>query len=572
MICKNLAYWVFTSGEEGVHGLDWGIKHASKSFADRYKLDSRYRSLLEDFSLSPSLEQEREQERERPKKAGLILLPWQGGEKDRDEETLMGFIFPGSDHKGRPNISTVACVVPADVVRALTPSHVTRALWSSNDLERIARKNSEKPGVSPEGKEGSDERIAQKDFVRPDTLYLDEEKASSATEVPFPLSSSLKWPKKDVGYLMIDGVVRDLSVKKRNLPTPQLAALLMALALTFGVACCWGSIRDFSQKYLIQPVCSWWSGGDPSPSTNSPEDPETTERREKRREKREAIIDILSKNKGEDYLKGLAGLMWVPEPWKEKASLVDFLIVEAISENFTVKLKNEKWLVEKGDQGGRGGQEKKLINVSVFKENFKITVLSPLGKDFSSVVDETDRGEFFSISPKKAGIEAWGSLKKGLNDQLSQFIDMTKNPGVSLESATQPIAEDRRTLEERLDELLEKSDTHKDKGFGCLSFFYGDGKEGYQVLLLNMEDLSEGKKLDKYIFVKKDNWRRIDVSDLGKHLDGTLQKKPYIKFDDDRRDITFFLAPKSKREKGGDFKEFLDVFFDDLLKSVLVEE
>ena len=59
MICKNLAYWVFTSGEEGVHGLDWGIKHASKSFADRYKLDSRYRSLLEDFSLSPSLEQER---------------------------------------------------------------------------------------------------------------------------------------------------------------------------------------------------------------------------------------------------------------------------------------------------------------------------------------------------------------------------------------------------------------------------------------------------------------------------------------------------------------------------------
>ena len=42
MIGKNLAYWVFTSGEEGVHGLDWGVKHASKSFPDRYKLDSRY--------------------------------------------------------------------------------------------------------------------------------------------------------------------------------------------------------------------------------------------------------------------------------------------------------------------------------------------------------------------------------------------------------------------------------------------------------------------------------------------------------------------------------------------------
>ena len=281
MICKNLAYWVFTSGEEGVHGLDWGIKHASKSFADRYKLDSRYRSLLKAFRLLPSLE--------RPRKgAGLILLPWQGGGKDQDEETLMGFIFPGSDHKGRPNISTVACVVPADVVRALTPSHVTRVLWSSSDLERIAQKNS----------------------VRPDTLYLDEEKASSTTEVPLPLFPSLKWPGKDVGYLMIDGHVRDLkcfypqlcppaegAAKKRKVRMPQLAALLMALALTFGVACCWGSIRDFFYKYLIQPVCSLWSGGDPAPSTDSSEDPETTERRAKRRENLENIIDILAKNK-----------------------------------------------------------------------------------------------------------------------------------------------------------------------------------------------------------------------------------------------------------------------------------
>lgn len=558
MICKNLAYWVFTSGEEGVHGLDWGIKHASKSFADRYKLDSRYRSLLKAFRLLPSLE--------RPRKgAGLILLPWQGGGKDRDEETLMGFIFPGSDHKGRPNISTVACVVPADVVRALTPSHVTRALWSSNNLERIAQKNS----------------------VRPDTLYLDGEKTSSTTEVPLPLFPSLKWPGKDVGYLMVDGHVRDLrglypplcppaegAAKKRKRRMPQLAALLMALALTFGVACCWGSIRDFFQKYLIQPVCSLWSGGDPVPSTDSSEDPETTERRAKRRENLEDIIDILSKNKGGDYLKGLAGLMWTPEPWKEKASLVDFLIVEAISENFTVKLKNEKWLVERGDKEDRGSQEKKLINVSVFKENFKITVLSPLGKDFASVVDEMDRGEFFSISPKKAGIEAWDSLKNDLKDRLSKFIDTTKNPGVSLESATHTIAEDRQTLKKRLDNLLEKTEAPENQtnGYGCLSFFYGDGKEGYQVLLLNMEDLSEGKKLDEYIFVKKDNWRRIDVSDLGKRLDGTLQKRPYIKFDDDRRDITFFLAPESKREKDGGFEEFLDVFFDDLLKSVSVED
>ena len=568
MSCKNLAYWVFTSGEEGVHGLDWGIKHASKSFADRYKLDSRYRSLLKAFRLLPSLE--------RPRKgAGLILLPWQGGGKDRDEGTLMGFIFPGSDHKGRPNISTVACVVPADVVRALTPSNVIRALWSSNDLERIAQKNS----------------------VRPDTLYLDEEKASSVTEGSLPLFSSLEWPGKDVGYLMVDGHVRDLrglypplcppaeeAAKKRKLRMPQLAALLMALALTFGVACCWGSIRDFFQKYLIQPVCSWWSGEDASPSTDSSEDLVTAERIKKRKEKREAIIDILYKNKREDYLKGLAGLMWVPEPWKEGTFFFPpegrAIAIEEISGGFIANLSDKKWLVEKGDKGGRGSQKKKLINVrkkklinvSAFKEKLKNTVLPPLEKDFSSVEDETD---FFSKKPKESGTEAWDSLKNDLKGRLSQFIiDTMRNPGVSFESTTQPIAEDRRTLEERLDKLLERAEApeYQKDGCGYLSFFYGDGKEGYQVLLLNMEGLSAGQKPDEYIFVKKDNWRRIDVSKLEKRLDGTLQKDPYIKFDERTRNITFFLAPESKREKDGGFEEFLGVFLEDLLKSVSVED
>lgn len=545
MICKNLAYWVFTSGEDGVHGLDWGIKHASKSFADRYKLDSRYRSLLKAFSLLPCLE--------RPQKgAGLILLPWQDRGKDRDEGALMGFIFPGNDHKGRPNISTVACVVPADVLRTLTLSEVVRVLWSSNDLERIARRNS----------------------VRPDTLSLDE-KAPSAAEVPLPIPPSLKWPGKDVGYLMMDGRVRDLrgfcpplcppaeeAAKKRKLRTPWFAALLVALALTFGVACCWGSIRDFFWRKFIEPVCSWWTGEDPSPSDNSLEDPKIAERRKKRDE----IIAILSENRREDYLKGLAGLIWVPDSWNEGTFSFpsEGSEIEGISEGFTARLKDEEWLVEKGDKGGRGGQEKKLINESAFKEKFKDVLLSH-SHDFSS---STDEGDYFSIRFKE---EDWDSLKNDLSDQLSQFIDTTKNPGVSLESATHPIAEDRQTLEERLDELLEKSDAHKDKGFGYLSFFYGDGKEGYQVRTLYM-NLDEAEELDEYIFVKKDNWRRIDVSNLGKRLVGTLQKEPYIEFNDRHRSITFFLAPKSNREKGGDFKEFLDVFFDDLLKSVLVEE
>ena len=67
---RNLYYFVFTSGEEGVHGLDWGIKFSSKVLGDAVNLDINYRELLKKFALSPSLE--------RPNKdndIGLLLLP-----------------------------------------------------------------------------------------------------------------------------------------------------------------------------------------------------------------------------------------------------------------------------------------------------------------------------------------------------------------------------------------------------------------------------------------------------------------------------------------------------------------
>lgn len=546
MIGKNLAYWVFTSGEEGVHGLDWGIKHASKSFPDRYELDSRYRSLLKAFSLLPSLE--------RPQRgAGLILLPWQGQGKDGDEGALMGFIFPGNDHKGRPNISTVACVVPADVAHTLTPSEAVRALWSSNDLERIARRNS----------------------VRPDTLFLDE-KAPSAAEVPLPIPPSLKWPGKDVGYLMMDGHVRNLrgfcpplcppaerAVAKRKLRTLQFAAPLVVLALAFGVYFCWDKINSFLQR-LIQPVCSWWSGEGPSPSTGSLKEPKAPERREEIREKREAIIAILSQNRGEDYLKGLAGLLWMSESWGEGTFSLPsegrtITITEEISGGFISNLSNKKWWVEKSDEGG-GKKQNKLINVSVFKENFK-NVLSSNDQYFSSSRDE---GDYFS---KVA--EDWGKVN-GLREALKNTI---KDSGFSPETAAHRTAEDRSTLEKRLDGLLEKIEARKNQGYGYLSFFYGSGEEGYRVLTLYM-DLNEPEEPEKSIFVKKSNkWRRIDVSALEKRLDGTPRDRPCIEFNNARREIAFFLKkPQSNREKDGNFKEFLGVFLDDLLKSVSLEK
>lgn len=539
MICKNLTYWVFTSGEEGIHGLDWGVKHASKSFPDRYKLDSCYRSLLKAFSLVPSLE--------RPQKGmGLLLLPWQ----DRDEGTLMGFIFPGTDHKGRPNISTVACVVPSDVVRALSFSEVIRALWSSNDLERIAHRNS----------------------IRPDTLYFDKEKApSSGTEVPLPLFPSLKWPGKDIGYLMIDEHVRELRClypplcppteeadAKRKLRTPRLAALLMVLALAFGGACCWGSIHEFFLK-LIQPVRSWFGGGKPS---SSPTPPKNLKIIEKIAEREEIIKEIEETLKKEAF-KGLAGLVWVSYPWNEGAFSFPsegsaVAIIEEIRERFTARLRNEKWLVEKRDKGGKGRQ-KKLMNVSVLKDNFEKILLSH-NKNFYSF---TDGGNYFS---KIVNMDDWNRVKNYFKNELTQELFKNTMQNADSESAIEmdTIAEDRPTLEKRLDELLKKSEDYTNEGHGYLSFFYGGGEEGYRVLTLSVDT----KMVEESIFIKKsDNWRRINVSKLKERMNGSSKEKPCIKFDDDRRDITFFLVSQS-RKMDNNFEEFLGVFWDDLLKSV----
>ena len=132
-------------------------------------------------------------------------------------------------------------------------------------------------------------------------------------------------------------------------------------------------------------MCS--SDLDPSPSDNSLEDPKIAERRKKQDE----IIAILSENRREDYLKGLAGLIWVPDSWNEGTFSFpsEGSEIEGISEGFTARLKDEEWWVEKSDQGGRKSPEQKLINVSVFKENFK-NVLSSNDQYFSSSRDEGD--------------------------------------------------------------------------------------------------------------------------------------------------------------------------------------
>lgn len=175
MNTKSLHYWIFTSGEQGIHGLDWGIKHASEYFVDRQKLDTDYRALLKDFGLPPSLE--------RPaSEVGLVLLPWD------KSDFIAGFVFSGTDHGARPNTSSIICVISSELVGLQSADELLEKIWRKNDIPEIARKNSQN---------------------RPDTLRIYGEDISRDVTPYF--KNSINWPSVNNGWLQIDGELRELS-------------------------------------------------------------------------------------------------------------------------------------------------------------------------------------------------------------------------------------------------------------------------------------------------------------------------------------------------------------------------
>ena len=170
----NIDYWIFTSGEKGIHELDWGVKYASPAFTDRLSLDIRYRALLKDFSLPPSLS--------RPDNGvGMFLLPWDNG-------SALGFIFSGSDHQGRPNTSAVVCLITESISRNFSVSDVSQRIWENNDLESIAL-NTEKE--------------------RPNMLSLGGDCVVSKQSPSFV--SVLSWPYPTMGYIQVNGVLKTLT-------------------------------------------------------------------------------------------------------------------------------------------------------------------------------------------------------------------------------------------------------------------------------------------------------------------------------------------------------------------------
>ena len=132
----HLPYFVFTSGEEGVSRLDWGVKFSSPSFFSlpdptvrNLEVDKAYRKVCQEFSCALGLK--RPNEGAGP---GFLVLPWQGS------DTLVGFVFPYADRNGRPNISLVGVVVPRAQRASLELNTFIRALSRQNPLEKIARR------------------------------------------------------------------------------------------------------------------------------------------------------------------------------------------------------------------------------------------------------------------------------------------------------------------------------------------------------------------------------------------------------------------------------------------------
>ncbi len=213
----ELNYFIFTSGEKGVHGFDWGVKFlsAKNSLQNPHNLDEFYRKTLSEFNLSPSLE--------RPENIGVLLIPFA-------DENLLGFIFPGHDLKGRPNTITIACKIPDEISKRFNVNDAVKILWNSNNITQISKNN------------------------RPDTLAFNDE-ISSANE--FPFVNLTAWPNVNNGYIVIDGKVRELHREiepKKIKPRSNKTWIVLAGVLFAGLIIFYGASKFSSPAKKILPT------------------------------------------------------------------------------------------------------------------------------------------------------------------------------------------------------------------------------------------------------------------------------------------------------------------------------
>ena len=130
-----LPYFVFTSGEKGLYGEDWGVKFVSPSL-DAKMVDEAYRRAVEAFGLPPSLK------RPSNETVGILFLPWNKNENRH----VIGFIVPNTDRAGRGNIALVGVFVDGYLDKdGICEKDLVLGIWNSNDVVGIATHAARRP-------------------------------------------------------------------------------------------------------------------------------------------------------------------------------------------------------------------------------------------------------------------------------------------------------------------------------------------------------------------------------------------------------------------------------------------
>lgn len=214
----NIPYFVFTSGEDGVSGLDWGVKFVSPTSLfgqlNSQETDSFYKALMHSFGLAVDFKGHSLSEPD------LLLVPWKVG------SVMAGFIFPywDSSEGRRSNISLVSALIPASISKKYPDPHVViEMLWDQNLLEDIAKRENDRKHIKDrppflsfsesEKRGGANQFEVTGDFTREKRMTAVNQENSGlppAIERLF-IPERLSWPDLHKGTVVLDKQMRELS-------------------------------------------------------------------------------------------------------------------------------------------------------------------------------------------------------------------------------------------------------------------------------------------------------------------------------------------------------------------------
>jgi len=186
----KLPYYIFTSGEKGINGNDWGIKFCSLILGNKQNLNTYYYGLTKKYKLSPSLEKPDDNT------IGLIVL----AEKKWFEFLI---IIPNKDHIKRDNVSVIGMRVSKEIIKK----------YSFSYLQLFEYIKSQKNIISIGYNEAKRDNIYKK---RPDSISIDINELLKIKDEDIP-----KWSKINSGIFIINNETKYLSTNNRERKMPK---------------------------------------------------------------------------------------------------------------------------------------------------------------------------------------------------------------------------------------------------------------------------------------------------------------------------------------------------------------